>query len=288
MEATTSLTQGADKTLPGDSSRILVIQTDVTRFGVTEQHREQLRSTLAQAQQLEALSRLAGGLAHDLNNMLLPVMTLTELAMDELPQGSPARGDLERVIDAAERARGLVQRLLTFSRSAPQPGGSAKLDSVARVAADLIRAAAGPDLSVKLDLRAAGISVPLGDTEARQIVMNLGLNAAQAIGERKGTLSIATALIEANDDLLRANPSLDSARRYARLTVTDDGPGIPADVLPRIFDPFFTTKAVGQGTGLGLAAVHGLVGQVGGAIEVNGEGGARFDILLPIVEGQTG
>jgi two-component system cell cycle sensor histidine kinase/response regulator CckA len=266
--------------------RVIAV-ADVSEQRQAEQRREQLRSTMAQAQQLEAISRLAGGLAHDLNNMLLPVMTLTELAMDELPEGSPARGDLERVIGAAEHARGLVQRLLTFSRSVPQPGGTAKLDSVARAAADLIRATAGPDLSVKLDLRAAGISIPLGDTEVQQIVMNLGLNAAQAIGDRKGTLSIATALIEADDDLLRANPSLDSARRYARLTVTDDGPGIPADVLPRIFDPFFTTKAVGQGTGLGLAVVHGLVSQVGGAIEVNGEGGAKFDILLPVIEGKN-
>ncbi|MBL8691331.1 MAG: PAS-domain containing protein [Rhodospirillaceae bacterium] len=263
--------------------RIIAV-ADVSEQRQAEQRREQLRSTMAQAQQLEAISRLAGGLAHDLNNMLLPVMTLTELAMDELPEGSPARGDLERVIGAAEHARGLVQRLLTFSRTVPQAGGETMLDPMTRAAAELIKATAKPDLTVTLKLNVGGIAIPLGKTEIQQIVMNLGLNAAQAIGDRRGTLTIETALIEADDDLLRANPSLDSARRYARLTVSDDGPGIPADVLPRIFEPFFTTKPVGQGTGLGLAVVHGLVNQVGGAIEVSSENGARFDILLPIIE----
>ena len=101
------------------------------------------------------------------------------------------------------------------------------------------------------------------------------------------TRSCETALIEEDDDRLRGSADLDTARRYSRLSVIDDGPGIPPEVLPRIFDPFFTTKPVGQGTGLGLPVVHGLVSQVGCAIEIICDGGAHFDILLPIVEGEA-
>jgi two-component system cell cycle sensor histidine kinase/response regulator CckA len=262
--------------------RIIAV-ADVSEQRQAERRREQLRTTMAQAQQLESLSRLAGGLAHDLNNMLLPVMTLTELAMDELPAGSPARGDLERVISAAEHARGLVQRLMTFGRSAGQTGKLASLDAVLTEAAELLRATAGRGFAVRLELGADGADVPINATEIQQIILNLGHNAAQAMGNRPGELTIKTAVIEPDEDLLAANPRLDP-RRYARLTVTDDGPGIPLDVLPRIFEPFFTTKAVGKGTGLGLAVVHGLVSQAGGTIAASSDAGARFDILLPIVE----
>lgn len=270
-----------------NGGRIIAV-ADVSEQRQAERRREQLRTAMGQAQKLEAMSRLAGGFAHDLNNMLLPIMTLTEMAMDELPEGSQARGDLERVIGAAEHARGLVQRLLTFSRMGAEGGEPAEIDASVADAMVLVRATAGPDLAVRLDLRAPKIVVRLGVTEIQQVVMNLGLNAAQAIGDRPGTLTIETGLIEENDDRLRGSADLDSARRYARLSVIDDGPGIPPEVLPRIFDPFFTTKPVGQGTGLGLAVVHGLVSQVGGAIEIICDGGARFDILLPIFEGEAG
>ncbi len=261
----------------------IVALADVSEQRQAEERREQLRGTMVRAEKLEAISRLAGGLAHDLNNMLLPIMTLTELAMDELPEGSPAHDDLERVIGAAEHARGLVQRLLTFSRTAPQGMSAAMVDPAVHAAVDLIRPAAGSNLRIVLRLQ-ADAAVALSDTEIQQIVVNLGQNSAQAIGDRPGTLTIETCLIEADDDLLRSIPALDSARSHVRLTVADDGPGIPADVLPRIFEPFFTTKTVGQGTGLGLAVVHGLVGQVGGAIEMSGEGGARFDVMLPSLD----
>jgi signal transduction histidine kinase len=150
-------------------------------------------------------------------------------------------------------------------------------------AAELLRATAGRGFVVRLELGADGADVPINATEIQQIILNLGHNAAQAMGNRPGELTIKTAVIEPDEDLLAANPRLDP-RRYARLTVTDDGPGIPLDVLPRIFEPFFTTKAVGKGTGLGLAVVHGLVSQAGGTIAVSSDAGARFDILLPIVE----
>ncbi|MBM3547634.1 MAG: PAS domain S-box protein [Alphaproteobacteria bacterium] len=262
----------------------LIAVADVSEQRQAERRREELRTTMAQAQQLESLSRLAGGLGHDLNNMLLPVMTLTELAMDELPEGSPARGDLERVISAAEHARGLVQQLMTFTRSAGKNGRFASLDLVLAEASDLLRATVGPNLFVRLELGAPGAGVPINATEIQQIVMNLGTNAAQALGERRGTLTIETALVEPNDNRLSGNPRLDPARRHVRLTVTDDGPGIPAELLPRIFEPFFTTKAVGKGTGLGLAVVHGLVSQCGGVIEATGDAGARFDILFPVAD----
>ena len=262
----------------------LIAIADVSEQRQAERRREQLRTTMAQAQQLESLSRLAGGLSHDLNNMLLPVMTLTELAMDELPEGSPARGDLERVISAAEHARGLVLKLMTFSRPVGKEGRFAALDLALAETADLLRVTAGPNLTMHVELGAAGTGVPINATEIQQIVMNLGNNAAQAIGDRPGTLTIGTALIEPADECLSRHPHLDPTRRYARLTVADDGPGIPAELLSRIFEPFFTTKPVGKGTGLGLAVVHGLVTQCGGTIEAISGAGARFDILLPVVE----
>jgi PAS domain S-box-containing protein len=262
--------------------RILAV-ADISEQREAEQRREQLRSAMAQAEKLEAVAQLAGGLAHDLNNTLLPIIALTEVALDDLPAGSQPRADLEKVVTAAEHARGLVQRLMTFSR-AESERSAAPLDPGVEDALALVMAAAGANITMKVELDAKDISVPLGITEIQQIVTNLGLNAAQAIGERPGTVVVSTVLLDADEDRLRASPGHDSARRYARLTVADDGPGISPDVLPRIFEPFFTTKEVGKGTGLGLAVVHGLVGRAGGWIEARSDNGAQFDVFLPVAE----
>jgi len=230
------------------------------------------------ARRFEPVSGFAGGLAHDVNAGLLPILGLTELAMAEMSEGS---GDSDRVLSAAEHARTLVRRLLDVSRSRQEDGAETDVqDSVIR-AVDLIRPTLNANIILRMDLQGRDRRVALGPTEVQQIVTNLTLNAVQAIGDRPGIVVIQTAEVEDDDPRLRSNRGYDPTRDYIRISVIDDGPGIPDAILPRIFEPFFTTREIGKGSGLGLAVVHGLVTQAGGWVEAIGSTGARFDVFLP-------
>jgi two-component system cell cycle sensor histidine kinase/response regulator CckA len=253
----------------GKPVRLLSIFKDVTELRTAERRQ---REQLQHSQKLEALGTLAGGVAHDLNNVLVPIMALTKLTAARLPEGSAQRRNLERVVAASHRAKALVQQILAFSRKEEAVKQEIDLGALLHEALGMLRA------SIPATIRIVETIEPVpaiyGDPgQLHQVIINLVTNAAQAIGKANGTIALA----------LRPDAAAGTERPDVLLEVTDDGCGMEEAVRSRIFDPFFTTKPVGEGTGLGLSVVHGIVTSHGGAIEVAsrlGEG-SRFRVRLP-------
>ncbi len=239
----------------------------------------------SEAERLRSLGRLAGGVAHDVNNFLAIILGAVEAARIAAPA---AAAELEPAQEAAERGAALVRRLLAFARRQVLAPRVVPVDESVRGTANLLRNLLGQGVTVVLDLDAAGRRVRVDPVQFDQVLLNLAANARDAMGGR-GNLTISTALKVA----LREEPGFPDPLppgRWTVLSVTDTGPGIPPDVLPRIVEPFFTTKGLAGGTGLGLATVHGIVRQSGGALQVDPSGhpGARFRIHLPRHDGDEG
>jgi CheY-like chemotaxis protein/two-component sensor histidine kinase len=231
---------------------------------------------------MEAIGTLAGGIAHDFNNILGAIVGYGELALQESAEQSALRRYLDNVMHATERAKRLVERILGFSRSGLGDREPVNVQSVVLETVELLEASlpGGIRLESKVD---AGNAAVIGDaTYLHQVAMNLCTNAIHAMA-RGGVLTVNLERTRLEESRTLSRGSLGSGP-YVRLTVADTGVGIPPGVLDRIFDPFFTTKEVGEGTGLGLSLVHGIVTDMGGAIDVKstpGEG-TRFEIWLPV------
>ena len=235
---------------------------------------------LRQAHRLEAMGTLAGGIAHDFNNILGAILGYGEMAMRDAPKGSRLRRDLDSIMTAGERGRALVDRVLAFSRSAVGERVPVHVEMVVREALDLVTAQLPPDVTLHAKLH-AGAAAMLGDaTQVHQVLMNLASNAIHAM-PAGGTRRVS--LIGARPAARAATIGNVGAADYVVLSVSDTGSGIAAEILERIFDPFFTTKEVGTGTGLGLSLVHGIVAELGGAIDVASKPGAgsTFTVYLP-------
>jgi len=242
---------------------------------------EQTDLALRQSQKMEAIGTLAGGIAHDFNNILGAIVGYGELAQQQALEGSPLRRYLDNIMQAAGRARALIDRILGFSRSGLTERVPVRVQAVVAETLQLLRASLQPKVRLEQDLRAADATVIGDETRLHQVTMNLCTNAVQAMREG-GVLRVVLERVE-----LSAPHALERARlpagAYVRLTVSDTGTGIPPQIVDRIFDPFFTTKSVGEGTGLGLSLVHGIVADLGGAIEMSSEvgKGTTFQIWLP-------
>jgi signal transduction histidine kinase len=228
------------------------------------------------SQKLEALGTLAGGVAHDLNNTLVPILALSKLALDELPEVSPVRGDIETIIRASERARDLVKQILAFSRKRDLGQEEVDFARVARDALQMLRASVPATIQIVDHI----LEVPpvLGDAgELHQVMVNLVTNAAQAIGGDVGRITVRVwGTAEPSSPHREAGPAV-------CVSIADTGCGMGEATLDRIFEPFFTTKGVGEGTGLGLSIVHGIVTRHGGTITARskpGEG-SEFALSLP-------
>jgi len=259
---------------------VLVTITDITAQRAQEREREQMQRQLQQAAKMEAIGRLAGGIAHDFNNILGAILGYGELAQRNL-EGRAVRRHVDQVMLAGARGKGLVERILAFSRSGLGERAPLHVESVIEETLELLAAS----LPSKVQLRKAldaGDAAVIGDaTQLHQVAMNLCTNAVQAI-EHGGVLTVRLDRIELAERRLLSHGTI-PAGAYVRLCVSDTGAGIPPAVLERMFDPFFTTKRVGDGTGLGLALVHGLVADFGGAIDVATQSGAgtTFTVWLP-------
>jgi len=270
----------------GTPVRFVGSSSDVTAQKQAQVEKEQLEAQLRQSQKMEAIGTLAGGIAHDFNNILGAILGYGELAHQQSAEGSPLRRYLDNVMHAAERAQMLVERILGFSRSGLGERAPVNVQFVIEETLELLEASlpAGIRLESRIE---AGNSAVIGDaTYLHQVAMNLCTNAIQAM-ERGGVLRVILERAEVNEYRTLSRGSL-APGRYVRLIVCDTGVGIPPSVLDRMFDPFFTTKGVGQGTGLGLSLVHGIVTDLGGAIDVAstaGEG-TSFEIWLPVT-GET-
>ena len=262
-------------------AKVFVSAFDLTGRIQAEEEKKKLERQLRQAQKMEAVGTLAGGIAHDFNNILSAVIGFTEMVIDDAPPASPLRHNMEQVLQAGMRAKQLVQQILAFSRQSDQELRPVKLKRVITEACKLLRASLPATIGIRTRLRTDAFT--LGDpTQMHQVLMNLGTNAGHAMRERGGTLTIELAEVADAAAWRRHHPEL-TAEAYVRLTVSDSGSGIPAAIIDRIFDPFFTTKELTEGTGMGLAVVHGIVTSHKGLITVTSrpETGTTFTILLP-------
>ena len=243
--------------------------------------RVNLEKQLLQSQKMEALGILSGGIAHDFNNILTSIINSTELAIEDVPEDSVTRSDLERVLKAANRGSQLVQQILTFSRPTQEGFQPIDINAVVSDALGLIKASLPGNIKVVEHIcQKPGFCIA-DPIQIHQIVMNLCTNSIQALGDKGGKLEIG--LEKAEVDAVRAEMLNVTPGRYWKLAITDNGPGISADIMDKIFDPFFTTKKKGEGTGLGLAVVHGIVKGHKGGIEVNSRPYEKisFEIYLP-------
>jgi PAS domain S-box-containing protein len=262
----------------GEATHLMAALQDVTALRAAEARHRDTELQLHHAQKLEALGALAGGVAHELNNTLVPILALTKLTAKRLPAESRERSNLNTVLQASERARDLVQKILAFSRKEAPKRGAVDLVEVAQRAVDMLRTS----LPSTIHFEGALEPVPpiLGDADQlHQVIVNLVSNAAHAIGDRRGTITIDVAPAAAAQ-------IPEPHRPVVRLSVRDTGPGMDETIRARIFEPFFTTKPVGEGTGLGLSVAHGIIAGHGGHINLeSGVGrGTRFDVYLPTMD----
>ncbi|NNN04406.1 MAG: PAS domain S-box protein [Elusimicrobia bacterium] len=262
-------------------SRVVAAVRDVTARVESERLLMETETRLRQAQKMEAVGRLAGGIAHDFNNLLTAILGLSEMSIAALPVGHQVRADLEEIRRTGARAAALTGQLLAFSRRQVIEPRPFDLNDAVLSMAMLLRRVIGEhiELSVVPGPRPAVVRADPGQIE--QLVMNLAVNARDAMSEG-GKLTIEAGLVELDAGAVAAYDGL-AAGVYARLVVSDTGPGVPAAARPHLFEPFFTTKEQGKGTGLGLATCYGIAKQNGGAIVCRSAGGqgASFEVLLP-------
>jgi len=276
-----------DKTLKDVNDKtigLISVGLDITDRKRSEEERERLESQLQQAQKMEAIGTLAGGIAHDFNNILFPIIGYTEMSIEDIPEDSEVRNNLAQVLQSAHRAKDLVKQILTLSRQHPQETKLLKIQSVVEEALKLLRASIPKTIEIRRSIEECE-PVLADSTQIHQIVMNLCTNAYHAMRETGGVLEVNLLEEEINSNDIETTLDLPPGR-YIKLTITDTGHGMDNAVLERIFDPYYTTKSVGEGSGLGLAVVHGIVKSNRGEIEVESEPGegTSFHIYFPLID----
>jgi PAS domain S-box-containing protein len=262
----------------GEITGILGIVRDIT-------DRVRLEDQLRQAQKMEAVGRLAGGVAHDFNNMLTAISSYSELLLADMASGDPRRQDVIEIRKATERATALTRQLLAFSRRQVLQPKVVDLNGIIGGAEKLLRRVIGEDvaLATRLEPSLAPVTADAGQIE--QVIMNLAVNARDAM-QHGGTLTLETSTVLIHAATQTAEQSIVAPGRYVLLRVADTGSGMDAETRRHLFEPFFTTKERGRGTGLGLATVYGIVKQSGGFIWVDSEPGrgSAFRIYLPVAD----
>lgn len=266
-------------------THFISVKQDISQRKQAEEDRKKLEGQLLQAQKMEAIGRFSGGIAHDFNNILAAVSGNARISIDELPPGHPVRGYLVEIEHAVTRARDLVRRLLTFTRHEESVRQPIELPVVIEEAVKMLR----PLLPAMIEIRShCAEKVPRVNADAtqiHQIIMNLGTNAMHAMGHTGGVLELNLECVTLDAIQAKLAPELYEGR-FVRLTVRDSGCGMDQTTTERIFEPFFTTKGVGEGTGLGLSMVHGIMKSHQGAITVYSQPGRGtvFRLYFPALD----
>ncbi len=269
----------------GKITHFLSIKEDITARKKADEKLQEKENQLHQAQKMEALGTLAGGIAHDFNNILTAIIGYTEITMAALPKESDLMSNLEQVYKAGERARDLVSHILTFSRQSEQNLLPVQLHLIFKEAIKLLCASIPSSIEIREDITKKDDVVNADPTQIHQIIMNLCTNASHAMEGKSGVLGIILQPFYVDKDFAASQTNLKEGK-YVRLSVSDTGHGIDKTSIERIFDPFFTTKKDGEGTGLGLSVVYGIVQHMGGTITVHSElkKGTVFHIYFPRVD----
>jgi len=274
----------ASRVDPEDLAKGIVFAVvDLTGRKRAEEEKAKLQARLHQARKMESIGRLAGGVAHDFNNLLTVINGYSRLLLRNLVPGDPLRENLEEIHRAGERAAGLTQQLLAFSRKQVLKPSRLEVNRLIEEMRPMLERLAREDVEVRVALRAEGDTIYADPQQLEQVVMNLVVNAQEAISDA-GTLQVETASVERDEADTRSHPEA-RAGRYVMLAVSDNGVGMDEETKSRIFEPYFTTKAAGRGAGLGLSMVQGIVAQSGGYVEVQSEKGqgTTFKIYLPVL-----
>ncbi|MCF8070517.1 MAG: PAS domain S-box protein [Desulfobacterales bacterium] len=264
------------------------IGRDITDVKIAHEEKAEMERRLQQAQKMEAIGTLSGGIAHDFNNILSVIIGYAEMMeLFDIDEGSEARSRLDAILTGARRATDLVKQILTFSRQSDQKKKPVQLGIIVKEAIKFLRASLPSTIEIVQHIENQKSLILADTTQMHQVVMNLCTNAAQAM-RTSGSVLKVDLTEETIEEQPPGTPDLVPGL-YVRLTISDTGPGISPEILDRIFDPYFTTKEKGEGTGLGLAVVHGIVKSHHGTIIVSSEleKGSVFQIYLPVLETGT-
>lgn len=250
--------------------------------------RSQLESQLQQAQKMEAIGTLAGGIAHDFNNILAAILGYTELAILDLTGQSKAKKNLELSLKSAYRARDLISQILAFSRQGKTELKPVRIDPLINEALKMLRSTLPTTIEIRHLIQKDTGYIHADPTQIHQVLLNLCTNASYAMREEGGLLDIGLTSVEIDEDTAKLHSHLQPGP-YLKLSVGDTGKGMDPEIVEKIFDPYFTTKQKGEGTGLGLAVVHGIVKSHGGVLSLGSEPGKGtvFNIFFPIVKTKT-
>ncbi|MDZ7723186.1 MAG: PAS domain S-box protein [candidate division KSB1 bacterium] len=263
--------------------RLIGIVEDITESKQSELERAKLEAQLHRSQKLETIGTLSGGIAHDFNNILTPILGYAEMGRDALEASHPVREDLQYIIEGAERAKELIQQIMTFSRNESKQKTPLYLHTVVRQAVKLMRATIPTTVDIRKNIDTTCPAVLADATQMHQVMVNLCTNAYQALSDKGGYLKIELNQTTVDEKTALLDPEL-KVGDYVQLVVQDNGVGMDENTMNRIFEPFFTTQKGGRGTGLGLSVVHGIVKGHNGAIVVESEPnqGTLFSVYIPV------